>query len=176
MNKHVRKIVLSALFVAMSCVATMVVQIPSPIGGYVNLGDSIVILAGYMLGSFYGSLSAGIGSMFADIFTGYAYYAPATLIIKGAMAALASILFCPLRKRFKKCLPALLISGVCAGILMVAGYFLYAALFLGYGLAAFASVPGNISQAAFGVTVSSLFYLLLVRSKYIKRFLDKIDC
>ncbi len=38
----VRKLVAAALLAALACGATMVIQIPSPIGGYLNLGDCIV--------------------------------------------------------------------------------------------------------------------------------------
>ena len=38
-EKKIRKLVLAALLAALVCVATMVVQIPSPMQGYVNLGD-----------------------------------------------------------------------------------------------------------------------------------------
>ena len=38
-DKKIRKLVLAALLAALVCVATMVVQIPSPMQGYVNLGD-----------------------------------------------------------------------------------------------------------------------------------------
>ena len=38
----VRKQVLTALFTALICVATMVIQIPTPMtGGYVNVGDVV---------------------------------------------------------------------------------------------------------------------------------------
>ena len=45
-DKKIRKLVLAALLAALVCVATMVVQIPSPMQGYVNLGDCFVLLSG----------------------------------------------------------------------------------------------------------------------------------
>ena len=44
-----KKIVIAALLAALTCVATMVIKIPSPLQGYLNLGDCIVLLAGWML-------------------------------------------------------------------------------------------------------------------------------
>ena len=38
-DKKIRKLVVSALMAALVCVATMVVRIPTPTNGYVNLGD-----------------------------------------------------------------------------------------------------------------------------------------
>ena len=53
-DKKIRKLVLAALLAALVCVATMVVQIPSPMQGYVNLGDCFVLLSGWLLGPWYG--------------------------------------------------------------------------------------------------------------------------
>ena len=63
-----RKIVMSAMFAALVCIATMMIRIPSPLKGYLNLGDGIVLLAGWMLPPFYGFLAAGAGSALADLF------------------------------------------------------------------------------------------------------------
>ena len=41
-----KKITLTALFMALSCVATMVIKIPTMIG-YANLGDGVVLLGAY---------------------------------------------------------------------------------------------------------------------------------
>ena len=89
MNSKVKKLVIAALIAALACVATIIIKIPSPLKGYINLGDCIVLLAGWILSPAYAFLSAGIGSALADIFSGYVIYAPATFIIKGVMALIA---------------------------------------------------------------------------------------
>ena len=66
-DKKIRKLVLAALLAALVCVATMVVQIPSPMQGYVNLGDCAVLISAWMLGPLYGGAAAGIGSALADL-------------------------------------------------------------------------------------------------------------
>ena len=82
--------VTAAVLAALTCVATMVVQIPMPLTkGYVNLGDVMVLTSVWLIGSPWGVAAAGIGSAMADLLTGYAYYAPATLIIKALMAVAA---------------------------------------------------------------------------------------
>ena len=85
-NEKLRKLVFAAVLAAFVCVATMIIRIPTPTKGYVNLGDCIVLVSGWLLGPVYGGAAAGIGSMFADIISGYFTYAPATLIIKALMA------------------------------------------------------------------------------------------
>ena len=44
-------------------------------------------------GPWYGFAAGGIGSMLADIFLGYAHYAPGTLVIKGVMALVAALMY-----------------------------------------------------------------------------------
>ena len=57
-NQKVRKLVLSALMAALVYVATSIIQIPSPVNGYVNLGDCFVLLSGWLLGPWYGAAAA----------------------------------------------------------------------------------------------------------------------
>ena len=151
-DKKVQKLVVSALMAALTYVATMVVQIPSPMNGYVNLGDCFVLLSGWLLGPWWGAAAGGIGSMLADLLLGYGHYAPGTLIIKGAMSLVAALIF----KAFGKNTVGALVSGVAAEIIMVAGYFGYAALLLGKGIGAAASIPGNLVQGAVGLVAGFL--------------------
>ena len=45
-GEKTRKLVYAALFAALTCVMTMIVKIPVPAtGGYVNLGDCVVLLS-----------------------------------------------------------------------------------------------------------------------------------
>ena len=45
-DMKIRKMVLAALMAALTYVATMVVRIPSPMQGYVNLGDCCMLQIG----------------------------------------------------------------------------------------------------------------------------------
>ena len=56
-------------------------------------------------------------------------------------------------------------GGVVSEIIMVLGYFGYASLLLGKGLAAAASIPGNIFQGAVGLVVGVLLVTVLERAK-----------
>ena len=166
-DKKIRTMVTAAVLAALSCVATMVVQIPSPMNGFVNLGDCFVLLSGWLLGPWWGAAAGGIGSMLADLVLGYGHYAPGTLIIKGAMALVAALVF----KAFHKNTAGALIGGVAAEVVMVAGYFGYAALLLGKGIGAAASIPGNLVQGAMGLVIGLVLFVLLKRSKA----LDKLN-
>ena len=155
------RLVYTALFTALTTVATLVIQVPSPMSGYVNLGDAMVLLSAWILGPVYGTAAAGIGSMLADLLSGYAYYAPGTLIIKCLMAFVAAQVFLALKDKAKGKHFAKVVSGLLAEIIMVVGYFGYAGLILGNGLSAALSIPGTLVQGGFGIVVSTVVYLAL---------------
>ena len=108
-EKITRLLSLTAVLAAFCCVATLVLVIPSPTGGYMNLGDTIVLLSCYLLGPAYGAASAAFGSALADLLAGYASYVPATFVIKGLMALLAGGLY-HLLGRKNAAIPLALIS------------------------------------------------------------------
>jgi uncharacterized membrane protein len=164
-----RKIIFSALLTAIICVATFIVQIPVPAtGGYVNLGDCFVIISGYLLGGFYGSLAAGLGSALADVLAGYVQYAPATFVIKALMALTACCIFKALCKSFGEKLTVVsrIISALTAEIIMVAGYFAYEAVILGYGLSAAASIVPNLMQGAVAIIASVIISAAISKTKF----------
>ncbi len=150
-----KKIVLSALLAALVCVATMIIRLPSPLGGYINLGDGIVLLCGWLLSPVYGFLAAGIGSGLADILSGYVAYAPATFVIKGAMALLAYWIAKSLRTRP---LTAKLVGGVTAEVVMIGGYLLFESFIYGF-VPSLVNVPANAVQGLAGLIVG----IILVR-------------
>lgn len=167
-NKSVRKLVLAALCTALTTVATMVIQIPSPMSGYVNLGDCMVLLSAWLLGPLVGAAAGGIGSALADIITGYTYYAPGTLIIKAAMALAAGLIFRAVageENQGARALAGRLSGGVVAEVIMVLGYFGYAGLILGNGWGAVASIPGNLVQALVGLVAAVVLAQVLVKAK-----------
>ena len=152
-----KKIVLTALMAALICVATMIIKIPSPLGGYINLGDCLVLISGWILSPVYGFLAAGIGSALADLLSGYALYAPATFIIKGCMALVVFGIFKLLKSKTRK-LPSRLIGGILAEIVMVGGYFVFEGFLYGFG-ASLVNIPPNCIQGVAGIVIG----LLLVK-------------
>lgn len=163
-KQNIKQLVFASLLAALACVATMVLTVPSPTGGYMNLGDTVVVLSAYLLGPWWGAAAGGIGSMLADVFAGYASYAPATLIIKAVMAFLAAVLYKVLRKKDW----ALVVCAVAAEAVMVIGYWCYDGLLMGSLLGAAVGIPSNLVQAAFGLIASTALTLALKRSKYVR--------
>ena len=149
MNIKTKKIVMASLFAAICCVVTMVIQIPSPFKGYINIGDSIVLLAGWLLSPLYGFLAAGIGSAFADLFSGYVIYAPITFLIKGIMAVNAYYAFRILNKACGKT-ASYIVSGVGSEIIMIVGYFLFDGIVYGFA-PSLANIPAGVIQGVSGL-------------------------
>ena len=119
-----------------------------------NLGDCVVLVAGWMLSPAYGFLAAGLGSALADLLSGYAIYAPATFVIKGLMALAAFAVYKLLQKRVGK-FAARLIGGVTAEVLMIAGYFVFEGFLYGFGPSV-VNIPANAVQGVAGIIVGLL--------------------
>ncbi len=151
MKNTIRNIVMAAMFAALACVATMVIRIPSPLNGYINLGDCIVLLSGFLLSPLYGFLAAGMGSALADVLSGYVIYAPATFVIKGLMALVAYFLHRALSKKTANLL-SVTISGFAAECVMVIGYFLFEGVLYGFAPSA-VNIPANIIQGVAGLAL-----------------------
>ena len=154
MHSKTKKIVFAALIAALACVATMIIKIPSPLNGYINLGDCVVLLAGWLLAPWYGFFAAGLGSALADLFSGYATYAPATFLIKGLMALVAFACFKMMNQKTGK-LSARIIGGVLAEILMILGYFVFEGCLYGFAPSA-VNIPANAVQGLAGIVVGIL--------------------
>ena len=120
MKTKTQKIVIAAMLAALTCIATMIIKIPSPLKGYLNLGDCVVLLSGWLLSPLYGFLAAGLGSGLADLISGYGVYVPATFIIKGVMAIAAYFGFRFLQNKVTN-ISARIVSGIVAELIMVAG-------------------------------------------------------
>lgn len=164
--KTAQKLALSAMFAALVCVATMIVKIPSPLKGYINLGDCIVLLSGWILPPGYGFLAAGVGSALADIFSGYAVYAPATFAIKGLMAIIAYLVFKILSKKTKD-FPARLISGMLAEAEMILGYLLFEGVMYGFS-PSLVNIPANAVQGIAGLIIGIILIKIIQKQNLIK--------
>ena len=163
MNTRTKKIVMAALMAALACVATMIIKIPSPLKGYLNLGDCIVLVSGWMLSPTYGFLAAGLGSALADVFSGYVTYAPATFIIKGLMALIAFYGFKLLNKKIGN-LPSRIVSGIVAEIVMILGYFVFEGFLYGF-IPSAVNIPANGVQGIAGLIIGVILIKVFEKSK-----------
>ncbi len=159
-NRKTFQLIYASLFAALIFIGTQFIKVPLMFG-YFNMGDCFVLLAGWTLGGPYGMAASAIGAALADILSGYVIYAPATVLIKATMAAMAHLLYQKALglHRFPR-LGALIGSAVIAELLMVAGYYAYETILYGAAGAAL-SIPGNLLQGVAAVVTSVLIIKIL---------------
>ena len=162
-NKKTQRLVIAALLAALTCVATMVIKVPSPLKGYINLGDCIVLTAGWMLSPLYGFLAGGLGSALADVFSGYAVYAPVTFLVKGLMALAAWYIYKVLSKKMNGTVSRI-ISGLTAEIIMILGYYIFEGFMYGFG-ASLVNVPPNAVQGIAGLILGVIIIRIAEKAK-----------
>ena len=128
----------------------------APTNGYFNLGDIIVVTTALLFGPVIGGISGGIGSALADVYLGYASFAPFTLLVKGIEGYVVGYLAGPQTNptRNKK-----IIAWLIGGGIIIAGYWISEVVFLGYTVpvATAEAVTINILQAivsAIGIPLS----------------------
>lgn len=156
MDAKLRKLTISALMAALVFAATYFVHIPVPgtHAAYFNVGDIVVYLAALIPGGWYGAAASALGSATADLISGAAVYAPATFVIKGVMTLIVWLIIC----RHGKSIVRFSTGSAAAGLVMVAGYWLYEFALFGWAYAA-AAVPFNMLQYACGAVFSVLVFV-----------------
>ena len=148
-KQSVKKITFTALFAALIAVMTAFIKMPTGINeGYLHFGDSMIYLAGCLLGP-WAALAAAIGGALADILAGAAVWAPATAIIKAlnAVPFIVASHFYFINKGKQKIVnwytvPMVIVSG----LITIFGYLLAEGLMYSFP-SAWTSVPFSIIQA-----------------------------
>ena len=168
-DSKIRKLVMAALLAALTYVATTVIKIPTPTGGYVHPGDGMVLLSGWLLGPWWGGAAAGIGSMMADLIGGYMAWVPGTFAIKALTALVGGWLYHRMAGKSLNTVARVVVCGIPAEIIMVLGYFLYETgmeVLMGSSVGAAAvavvvGVPMNIVQGVAGIIVGAVLLPVL---------------
>ena len=141
----------------------LVIKIPSPLKGYLNLGDCVVLLSGWLLSPAYGFAASGIGSALADIFSGYIVYAPATFVIKGIMAIIAHSCFMGMYNKLGNA-PSRIIGGALAEIEMILGYFIFEGFMYGF-MPSVVNIPANAVQGIAGLIIGLILVKVFEKTK-----------
>lgn len=170
------KVIVTALFAALVCVATMLVQIAIPAtGGYANLGDGVILICAFLIHPVFAVAAAGIGSMLADLLAGYASFAPGTLVIKAGVALVAALIYGKFgRDRSAKAsFVSMIVAGAAAEAFMILGYFFYEAVIMGVGIGAAAGILGNVGQGVVGIIVGCAVAPVLLRSDEVRSMMKR---
>lgn len=161
-------LVLTALMMCMILVMTFIIRIPIPAtNGYIHLGDGMIFLSVLLLGWKYGAVAAGVGSALADLWAGYAIYAPVTLVVKFVMAMVVGLFiervvktdFTTLRLRVAE-----IMGMVIGGAFMCGGYYVAESFMYGNWVVPLTGIPMNILQFVVGVVLASALATALYRT------------
>ena len=157
-KKQIRFMTLSGALCALVFVLTAYLHVPVHTG-YAHMGDGLIYVAACILPLPYGIFVGGVGALLADALTGYAIWAPGSLIIKSLTVLAFS----------RKCEKILsirnLIALIPAWILCIGGYYLYEGIITGNFVAPAAGVVGNLIQCAFSTALFIVIATVLDRLK-----------
>ena len=170
--------VTTAMMTAMVMIATTFFKIPNAMG-YIHLGDGFVLLAAIILPKKYACFAGGVGAGLADIYGGYAVWAPWTLVIKIVMVLIVQLFFDFLTKRASNGKHIAKIAGipfaelfayVLAVLWTVSGYYIAQGFISGNWIAPVVDVPGNVLQAAVGSIIAILVSVTLGKTSLGRSF------
>lgn len=147
---------------ALVCIATLVIPIPIPGGGYANAGDIVLLSAAFLLSPGLAAMAAGFGAAVADLILGYSMYIPGTLVVKGLAALGAGLLLSRIKDRMKP-IPAMIVAGIFGELIMIAGYYGYEYAILQNAVAAAAGAIPNIIQGMAGIAGATVLTPLMER-------------
>ncbi len=145
-----KRIVLTAAFIAMVTVSTYIrIYIPIGTGGLIHLGTLVSFTIAIKFGRRYGAVSGGIGMALFDVLSEWYVWAPGTLVIRLVAGYLVGLVAMSPRGQGQSRVRNVF-AILAGGVVIVSGYFVFEAVFLGTGWAAIMSVPGNLTQIAIG--------------------------
>ncbi len=147
-----RTLATTAVMTALVLGLTLIHIAPTPIGGYIHLGDIAINFAALAFGPLAGLIAGGLGAALADVISGYAVFAPLTFVAHGLQGLLVGWITA------RRVTPATAALAVLAGsAAVVGGYFIGASLFFGGPAYALTEVPWNLVQVAVGALGAGVY-------------------
>lgn len=141
-----KNLVTDALFIALTLVATMFINIRLPLvgnGGLIHLGNVPLFWAAIIFGKRTGALAGAFGMGLFDLMSGWTAWAPFTFVIVGAMGFVTGLIADKLKAR-----PVITYSVAmfAALIIKVVGYYFAEVCLYQNWVAPLGSIPGNVTQ------------------------------
>ncbi len=141
-----KELVIYSLFIALTLVATMFINIKLPImgnGGLIHLGNVPLFVAAFVYGKKAGAIAGAFGMGLFDLLSGWTAWAPFTFIIVGIMGLVAGIIA---EKLPGKKVYVYSIAVFAALIIKIIGYYFAEVVLYGNWVLPFGSIPGNVLQ------------------------------
>src|SRR4051794_26518527 len=152
-----KTLVINALFIAITLVVTMFINIKLPImgnGGLIHLGNVPLFIAAFLYGKKTGAIAGAFGMGLFDLISGWTAWAPFTFIIVGAMGFLAGLIS---EKAPGKRALVNTLAVVAALIVKIVGYYFAEVILYHNWIVPLGSIPGNVMQVVIaGIIVVTL--------------------
>ncbi|MFX1606603.1 MAG: ECF transporter S component [Promethearchaeota archaeon] len=141
---------------ALTTTATIIIAIPFPTStGFLNFGDTLVMLSGLLLGPLGGFFAGGIGSAMGDVALGYIHFAPITFVVKGCEGMIVG--YASRQAGMVNRLTKMDITGlVAASLVMMYGYFFAEIFLVGLWAAVLELITLNWIQVTAGSILTAL--------------------
>ena len=142
------QVIYASMFSAIIFVFTYIgVQVPAfgAFGGLTHMGTLVMFIISIKYGKYYGALSGAIGMTLFDLLSPWAAWAPGTFVVR-IIAGYVFGLVAESKEGQGMSMTKNWLSLGLGGLVIVVGYLMFEALFLGSGLAALRSIPGNLLQ------------------------------
>lgn len=165
-KNSVKYMSMAGVFAAIVFVFTAYLHIPVHTG-YVHVGDAFIYLAACILPLPYAISVGGLGALLADCLTGYALWAPGSVLIKVATVV------CLSSKTSKIVCLRNIMGLIPTWLLCVGGYYLYEGLITGNFTSPLAGIPGNVIQSLLSSIVFILLGKALDKMNFHDRFLEQ---
>lgn len=152
-------LVITALFIALTYVATWLINIRLPLvgsGGLIHLGNVPLFVGAMLYGRKTGALAGAFGMGLFDLFSGWTAWAPFTFAIVGAMGYVVGLM--AEKRPFKNANVNNIVSIILALIIKIVGYYFAEVILYGNWVAPLGSIPGNILQ----VGVAGVIVLVII--------------
>lgn len=167
-REKINLICISGILTAIVFVLTAYLHIPSHTG-YTHIGDGIIYLAACFLPLPYAIFVGATGALLADTLSGFAIWAPASVLIKAATVL-------PFTRRARKIITVRnLLALIPAWCFCIGGYYFYECLIVGNFLSPIAGIPGYIMQSLLSSVLFITLGLALDKFKFKELFIGGLD-
>ena len=146
-SRKIQSMVVTALMIALTYVATWLINIRLPFmgsGGLIHLGNVPLFIAAILFGKKTGALAGGIGMGLFDLLSGWTAWAPFTFVIVGLMGY--EVGWFAEHRPIKNTAINDAVSMILALAIKIVGYYFAEVILYGNWIAPIGSVPGNICQ------------------------------
>lgn len=145
-NNTTKTLVINAIFIALTLVATMFINIRLPImgnGGLIHLGNVPLFIAAFIFGKRTGAIAGAFGMGMFDLLSGWTAWAPFTFVIVGAMGWTAGLIS---EKITEKRTLAYVLAIIAALVIKIVGYYFAEVILYHNWIVPLGSIPGNVMQ------------------------------